>query len=73
MDNLEKEGFSTLSVPLGEELDLLDCPFCGSTPRVTKFDSGECVIGCEAKHCDVQPSVKGSDRKTAMRAWNKRR
>ena len=54
--------------------NILACPFCGRDPQT--FGSGEgrrgLMIECVTEDC-VNPHVSYYDRKTAVRAWNRRR
>lgn len=51
------------------------CPFCGKPPTIEPWHGGgprKRMVHCYNADCPVEPSITGSTRSQAIRAWNTR-
>jgi hypothetical protein len=57
-----------------KEYDVLGCPFCGETPRFTKYTGGDCEIGCVIVLCitPVLTFYSDDELENAIEKWNTR-
>lgn len=55
-------------------VEVLDCPFCGKSPKVHTYPNGYSAIECDYQHCTGgNPRVARTSVRYAVAAWNKRK
>lgn len=52
----------------------LPCPFCGTQPEGMTPSAGEpaWTVHCANTACEIQPTISGADKATAIGRWNRR-
>ncbi len=66
----EKTDMQAASV---DPVVMLPCPFCSGEPyqRYSDIHLG-ILTGCENEDCEFQPYCRSAQRKSGVKAWNKR-
>jgi hypothetical protein len=54
------------------DLFLLECPFCGEPPKVSKGSGGQVAVECVSAECPVHPRMTGKDEREVASQWNRR-